>query len=464
MRRGLAWGWLVASAWLGTARAELVYFAKGGQAQVEARVEGTTVRLRTPAGPKTFDRGDFLAIVPGHDPAAEWPRRREVALRDGSASVLFEAFWWALENGLTEEAVALLRAGRPVVGGHAPARRALAMIDALDAPCPDADLEPVRRLLGRSRFAEIRGAHVVLLHQGDDAEARERLEVLDRVASTFCLVLAAQGIEQPPPGRRLVSVYFARQGDYVAFLRRAEADAFATTQGYFHPNLGAVFAFDTRDGEGQAAPRRALARRKAAGLDGSEVDRQALLLDLDWRAVDLGIAAHETIHQLTATSGLAPSFDAFPLWLHEGFAAQFEVVRGGRWAGVGRAHDFRLADWRSIRPAPRLAPLLRDSGFGHGYGRDVYAESWALVHFLRKTRPREFLTFLDLLRAPRPDNIAPNDRSVEAFHAAFGDDLAGLESAWRRHVATLETPLESARPINPDPSRETHLARPDPGP
>src|SRR5262249_36185174 len=81
---------------------------------------------------------------------------------------------------------------------------------------------------------------------------------------------------------------------------------------------------------------------------------------------------------------LAPQHDDLPLWLHEGLATQFEVIRGGRWAGFGRAHDLRLPDWRRIDPRPRLVPLLRDAGFGHGYQRDAYAAAWALVYYLRK--------------------------------------------------------------------------------
>ena len=79
---------------------------------------------------------------------------------------------------------------------------------------------------------------------------------------------------------------------------------------------------------------------------------------------------------------------------------QFEVIRGGRWAGIGRAHDLRLPDWRRIQPPLRLEPLVRDAGFGRGYNRDLYAQAWALVYYLRAQHPQQFLTFLDLLRAP----------------------------------------------------------------
>ena len=125
-----------------------------------------------------------------------------------------------------------------------------------------------------------------------------------------------------------------------------------------------------------------------------------MLLDLDRRSIDLGTAAHEMIHQLAVESGLVPRHDAFPYWLHEGLAAQFEVIRGGRWSGISRAHDLRLPDWRRIQDPIRLERLVRDAGFGRGYQRDLYAQAWALVYYLRTRHSREFLTFLDLLRGP----------------------------------------------------------------
>jgi hypothetical protein len=130
------------------------------------------------------------------------------------------------------------------------------------------------------------------------------------------------------------------------------------------------------------------------------------------------------------------------MWLHEGLAAQFEVVRGGRWAGVGRANDLRLADWRSVRPAPRLAPVVRDDGFGRGYRRDLYAEAWALVYFLRKTRPAEFGRYLDLLRSPGDDRT--EGHAVDTFRACFGGDLSALESEWHGYLQPLSTSLEAA--------------------
>ena len=424
------------------ARGDWLVFRAGGQAQLPATVRGDVVEVKTPDGPKSFARSDFAKIVPGQDPEAEWPALRDRALGE-DAEAKFRAAWWALEHGLTPEAVAWLDASRTSLAGLPTGRRMLAMLDALRLPCPDTNLEPVLRALRPGRFKVLRGDHVVLLHQGDGPTARERLDVAERVVTTFCLTFAAQGFEPIAPTRRLVSVCFADRRDYVAFLARVEASAFAETQGFTHPTLGAVFAFDARGDADQQTRRRALANRIREGAPASEVDRLSLLLKLDRRTIDLGILAHETVHQLAVATGIEPRPDAFPTWLHEGLAAQFEVVRGGRWAGVGRVNDLRLPDWHLIRPAPRLAPLLRDEGLGKGYRRDLYAESWGLVFFLRKTHPREFQAYLDLLRAPETraerENAGGGARHVTAFRSAFGPDLDGLESAWRLYLDGLKT-------------------------
>jgi predicted DCC family thiol-disulfide oxidoreductase YuxK len=179
-----------------------------------------------------------------------------------------------------------------------------------------------------------------------------------------------------------------------------------------------------------------------------EVAREELLLDQERRAIDDGTAVHELIHLVSANSGLLPRHDAFPRWLQEGLAMQFELIRGGRWAGIGRAHDLRLPDWRKLQPPPPLEALVRDAGLNRGYRRDPYAAAWSLVYFLRTRRPAEFLRFLDLLRSPDADlaDRAVPDRFLTAFQRSFGDDLARLEHDWHVFMSTVQTPLERNSP------------------
>jgi hypothetical protein len=347
----------------------------------------------------------------------------------------------------------MLREAHSADPGHPATARMIATLDRLDRPGTDPDLGPLRSALGTS-FEVARGPHVLLLHQHGEAEAAGRVELLESVVRSYYLLFAAHGLELPAPGRRLVSAWFAEQRDYLAFLHAEGADAFRTTLGYYHPTLDAVLTYDTRSSPARRQARDAIAER-LVGLDrpadGDDRDRlrrealrRQLLLEMERRSVELGTAAHEMVHLLVARSGLAPRHDDFPLWLHEGLAAQFEVVRGGRWAGFGRAHDLRLPDWRRLDPRPRLGPLLRDSGFGHGYRRDAYAAAWALVYYLRQKHPDRFLTFLDLLRSPDPEVRPREDRTVAHFRAAFGEDLHALEADWHRTLDGLKTPLEEA--------------------
>lgn len=480
----LAWcvaGSLAVASRPGIGRADLFYFAEGGAVQLRGETRGETILLETPDGSLEFLRDDFRAIVPGHWPEDEWGPRRASALA-GGAEARFAAAWWALENGLTPQAVAMVREAHAADPRHAPSARMVAALERLDQPLPDPELGRIHRAMG-GHADESRGAHVILLHQHGHADANERVDLLERVVTSYYLLLAAQGIELPAPRHRLATAWFARRGDYLAFLDSEKAHSFRATQGYYHPTLDAVFSYDARSSARQTTAREALAarRRELARLTGGldrlpprgrsrldsgeippqnldktedrrrldrharDVDRQELLLEMERRSLDFGTAAHEMVHQLVASSGLAPRHDDFPIWLHEGFAAQFEVLRGGRWAGIGRAHDLRLPDWRALQPLPRLAPLVHDIGFGHGYRRDSYAAAWALVYYLRKTHPQQFLTFLDLLRAPQLFPAPRADHIFSTFQSAFGENLDSLEADWYRYIASLKTPLEAQR-------------------
>jgi hypothetical protein len=476
-------------------RSELIYFRNGSTAQVPARIEGSRVVLALPDGMVELARDDVRKIVPGFWPEAEWAARREKARLVG-LEARFNAVWWAIENGLTTEVAAELREIHVLDPRHRLVTRMATVLDRLDEPCADPDYTRFQKALGIETTVA-RGPHVILLHQHSDAEANERVALLERVITGYHLLFAAQGIELTVPRRRLVSAWFAEQKDYLAFLRSEDALAFASTRGYLHPTWDAVVAFDARSTDQQKTarsklatrrdelrrfgetvdqaprhsrvkvkladlPTRTLGRAEAKALIAhfeGEVTCETTLLDLDRRSIDLGTAAHEMIHQLARDSGLVSRHDAFPVWLHEGLAAQFEVIRGGRWAGISRVHDLRLPDWRRLQSPLSLERLVRNAGFGRGYQRDLYAQAWALVYFLRTQHSQQFLTFIDLLRSPNPDEPSPaassGDRVFDAFRRAFGFDLDRLEGDWRTFMKSVQTPLEQNAPATETPSRSS---------
>jgi hypothetical protein len=325
------------------------------------------------------------------------------------------------------------------------------------------------------------------LHQGSDAEAKEWVTHLETVLKTYYTMFRALGIGLRMPAETLVTVRFGSQEDYLAQLRKESGTAFLNTKGYYHPTRRVVLVYDSKSEPKrkrawdalrarrkeleylqdriESAPKgarlrvqvsderamvldRPSARQKHAELS-RQVDRDALELELDRRTLDWAVAAHEMVHQLVAVSAIAPSHDAFPQWLHEGLAMQFEPMRGGRWAGIAATSDFRLKDWRDLPGKPSLISLANDDGFGQGYRQEPYAKAWALVYFLRTRNPERFVRLIDRLRLPGqgrgPDR---NGLGLDALRAVLepGEDLKSLEAEWIQFMNSLRTPLEIEEP------------------
>src|SRR4051812_25359045 len=108
-------------------RAELIYFRKGGDAQLPATVEGDRVTLSLPDGTVELLRADIRKLVPGFWPGAEWEARRRQA-RAGGFAARYAVAWWAIENGLTAEAAAELRALHALDPKHEPTARMVAVL------------------------------------------------------------------------------------------------------------------------------------------------------------------------------------------------------------------------------------------------------------------------------------------------------------------------------------------------
>ena len=190
----LAWLTLIATGFASrTCRSELIYFRKGGEAQLLATFEGTRVVLVTPDGKVELARDEIRKIVPGFWPATEWETRRRLA-RATDPEARFAAAWWAIENGLTTEVVPELRELHALDSKHLPAARMSAVLDRLGEPCVDPDFDRFQKALGTGTSVA-RGPHVILLHQHSDSEADERIELLERVITGYHLLFAAQGVE-----------------------------------------------------------------------------------------------------------------------------------------------------------------------------------------------------------------------------------------------------------------------------
>ena len=178
-------------------RAELIYFRKGGEGQLPASIEGNQVVLAMPDGIIKLARDEVRKIVPGFWPRTEWDAQRKMAGRASFEARLATAYW-AIDNGLTTEVAVELRELHSLDPQHQPTARMAAILARLDQPCAEADFGRFQNALGIG-MKVARGPHVILVHQHSEAEAEERVALLERVISGFYLVFAGQGLELMVP-------------------------------------------------------------------------------------------------------------------------------------------------------------------------------------------------------------------------------------------------------------------------
>jgi hypothetical protein len=410
--------------------AEEIELRSGARFQVPVEADGSTVSIRVGREVFRLPSSDVRIIGRGGLPEDQWPVRREKALR-GTSRDRFAAAWWAMEHGLTSESESMLRRTHADDPSLEIASRLVRVSDRLSAtsrPPEPGRLESLRPLNLKQSESE----HILLFHHVSEGNAAERLALMEQVLRTFYLTFTGLGFDLRMPREKLLAVCFSAEADYSEFLRNADAGTLTNTRGYYHPTLHLTVTFDT-------SPDR---------LDRS--DSAAMVREIDRRRVEFGTLAHELIHQLVAESRLAPRYESFPIWLHEGLAMQFETVRDGRWTGLDPINDTRLAHWHACRSVPRLAPLLHEVGFGHGYNSDRYAQAWGLLACLRVRHPSAFVAVLDAARLP--DDLPWADRSdrlTSALLRATSLDLLPLEQAWRSYLRTLSRADMSELPRNP---------------
>jgi hypothetical protein len=418
----------------GASRAGELEFRDGLRVEVPFRVEGEVVRIEGPDRSYAFRRGDFRTMDPAGGVQAEWARRLADS-ETGTAEDRHAGVIWALRHGLTREGVEALEHAAEADPSHGPTARLARVARGLEAPCPDPSEWPDIPA-SPPAFRSSRSDHLVMLHQATASEAEARLRVLEDVLATYYLLLADLDLRLNLPRQRLVVVWFAQRADYQAFLRREHAGAFLETEGYYHPTRHFMAFFDQRSTERAVRVRASLASRGTRRT--SDTERLALLEAFRRERGELGTAAHELVHALVRDSGLAPRHETIPVWLHEGLAMQFEVVRDGRWAGVGQPHPARLDDWsRSVGRSARLARVASDADYGRGFNLALYTQAWALVRFLWTDRPETFVALLDQLRAPRLDDRDPGAIAAASLGSASMRDPDTLDREWHRATDAL---------------------------
>ena len=124
-----------------------------------------------------------------------------------------------------------------------------------------------------------------------------------------------------------------------------------------------------------------------------------------------------------------------PLWLNEGLAEFYSTFQpdydGRSLIGAPPSHRVQTLRERTYLPVRDLvSPKDMEKMWRSGPIDMFYAEAWALVHYITVGRKNPVASPIDVYLA----TLAATDSQDQAFRAAFGVDLAGMDRELREYM------------------------------
>lgn len=435
-----------------------------------------TIRFKHPYGILTFRRSEVDEILKSPD-ARDSLRSR--ILRAYNAKNYNEAFTVAIEilkHGFVGDFLATVKKIIDAQPDHPRANAIIELKKKMDARIEETKAEEdwIRALVDRPQMRIARSKHFVLLHDTDESarpgEAsflERRLDLLEQVYAMYLYFFAARGIPVDVPAERMRQVLFNDEKDYVAHKKNL-GPHMINAVGYYSLDTNVAFFF--RYGSNAEIKelkvltskledlRKDLKRSKSAVAGGkvAEVAHLTRTLEIITKLIeeslDLSVYSHETVHQLSANSGLMPNTGKTPRWAMEGFASYMEFPITASWAGMGAVSEDRLEGYRAIKDDPKNTDIRAIVSGAYFQGGPLafknegfaYGQAWALTHFLMERHFEKLMRYYRLCADYRRDHVMTYEEISALFDRAFGPARKGLQAEWNEYMRTLKTDLERA--------------------
>jgi hypothetical protein len=275
-------------------------------------------------------------------------------------------------------------------------------------------------------------AHYVFLHNTSRAYAQWVGALYERLYSAFSNYWTHRGFKLHDPELPLIVMIFSTQDAYAAHSQAELGDAAKSIIGYYSLRTNRVTMYDLTGAE---------ALRGAGQRRGNTAQINQMLQRPEAESM-VATIIHEATHQLAFNCGLQTRYADIPLWVSEGLAVYFETpdlssAKGWRTIGdVNRPRLDRFRESLSRRPKQSLLSLISDDKRFRDSRQalDAYAEAWALNYFLIRTRPKEFLAYMDALAAKRALMFDKPEDRIRQFKIAFGDDMDKLDADFLKYM------------------------------
>jgi len=339
-----------------------------------------------------------------------------------------------------------------------------AVVLAAFATCSPAQVPPekteIARLLalGGERFSIHRTEHFVIASDGDESVVTPLADRLEGVYQA--VVRFAEDLKLPtrPPSQPLPVLLFDRHSD---FERYARAVGFAdpSVPGFFHLRNNTAAFCNVRDLPQLRDILRRIEQAEATGHINDWRSQHDAIVEKFNRVV----IQHEAAHQVLFNIGVLSRDADNPDWLVEGLACRFEV------SSPDAVNQMRLTDFREAYAAAAsadsaaasapsaaksdkrflsLADLVADeeSNVTDESKRIVdYAQAWALVDFLHRTRADALAVYLRRIIASTRNEPTKRQQRITEFQFVFGMLDETFKRRWIESVLNL--------PFDPRPTR-----------
>lgn len=327
-------------------------------------------------------------------------------------------------------------------------------VDMSDIPPDVKEEKKDKATLGES-FKLKRTAHYSVFYDTSEDDLKVFAAAIEMTYRSCMNYTQKLGFTAHPPRRKLFIYYFEHHKDYSDFAEEIGKGAQPqSTPGLYFPDLNRSMFYNFRNQESLkklrddadvkiAQLREQLKQtglsavdRKRIGQEIADARKLANRSDVVGGDISESIVQHEVAHQVLWNIGFhnPKTFFANPRWLAEGTAMMFEPISTGNSANFGRLNEDRLREFKMLRNTGQLIPV-RDFIATHGwFGPQTigiaYPQSWALVHYLNRTKRSKLRQYVELVNK-RPADYKPEPaKEIADFEKCFGKIDQKWVDAW----------------------------------
>lgn len=363
--------------------------------------------------------------------------------RESPAQAALQRGWQSMQAGHLREADLWLRAAWTHADTRREAAESLWALHESPNFAVDADEKAIREAeatLGAS-FGRSESAHFIVLSDSDPAWVRSRLSMMEQARREFFRVARSLNLPVVPHERKLLCILIESYDDFVAYSGEHDGISAAWIAGYYSLPHNRVVFYNDVNGPAFSPRLASLAERQRAGRvrhagadaptgvhEARDPGREAeqAMRDVERLASDFSVAktVHETVHLLAFNTGLQSPTRAYPIWLSEGLASNFETPDTSGAFGPGIGQSERERTFARLLESGRLMPMSRLIGLAEvppdepQAVEQVYAQGHVLFAHLFATRRVSLGRYFEELGA-RSGSTTPTDHQ-RIFERCFG--------------------------------------------